>query len=95
MDARIAYANRVPANLDNAEALRDVVQVDAQQATNNPPYRPKFAYLNARTLMRFGQIADAEPLYRRVSSVHMHRRHGRRRGLRRSEQHHGRPGAFR
>lgn len=30
MDARIAYSNRVPQNLDDATALRDVAQVDAE-----------------------------------------------------------------
>lgn len=66
MDARIAYANRVPANLDNETTLRDVVQVDAEHPENNPPYRPKFAYLNARTLLRFGHVAEAEQLLRRI-----------------------------
>ncbi len=70
MDARIAYANRVPRNLDNETALRDVVQIDTQHPENNPPYRPKFAYLNARTLLRFGQVRDAEALYRRILEVY-------------------------
>ncbi len=70
MDARIAYANRVPRNLDNESALRDVVQIDSQHPENNPPYRPKFAYLNARTLLRFGQVVEAEQLYRRILEVY-------------------------
>ncbi len=70
MDARIAYANRVPRNLDNETALRDVVQIDTQHPENNPPYRPKFAYLNARTLLRFGQVQEAEQLYRRILEVY-------------------------
>ena len=70
MDARIAYANRVPRNLDNETALRDVVQIDTQHTENNPPYRPKFAYLNARTLLRFGRVQEAEALYRRILEVY-------------------------
>lgn len=73
MAARIAYAQRVPGNLDNASALRDVVQVDDEHPENNPPYRPKFAYLNARTLMRFGHIGGnegAEQLYRNILRVY-------------------------
>jgi len=70
MDARIAFANRVPANLDNAEALREVVTPDPAHPENSPPYRPKFAYINARTLMRYGHVRDAEQLYRAILRVY-------------------------
>lgn len=70
MDARIAYANRVPANLDDANALRDVAQVDSEHPENNPPYRPKFAYLNARTLMRYGHVQEAVDLYTRILEIY-------------------------
>jgi tetratricopeptide (TPR) repeat protein len=66
MEARITYANRVPQNLDNESALRDVVQVDNEHPENNPPYRAKFAYLNARTLLRFGHAREAEQLLRGI-----------------------------
>lgn len=66
MDARIAYSNRVPANLDDAAALRDVVQVDSERPENNPPYRAKFAYFNARTLLRYGHTTEAEALYTEI-----------------------------
>jgi tetratricopeptide (TPR) repeat protein len=70
MAARIAYANRVPANHDDANSLRDVAQVDSEHPENNPPYRPKFAYLNARTLMRYGRIQEAEALYTEILRVY-------------------------
>ncbi|MEZ4392152.1 MAG: tetratricopeptide repeat protein [Polyangiales bacterium] len=70
MAARIAYSNRVPQALDDASALRDVAQVDSEHPENNPPYRPKFAYLNARTLMRFGNVQEAEQLYRQILEVY-------------------------
>ncbi len=70
MDARIAYANRVPQNLDNAEALREVVTPDPAHPENNPPYRPKFAYINARTLMRYGHVREAELLLRAILRVY-------------------------
>ena len=70
MDARIAYSNRVPQNLDDATALRDVAQVDAEHPENNPPYRPKFAYLNARTLLRYGHVDEALTLYRSILQLY-------------------------
>ncbi|MFM7243232.1 MAG: tetratricopeptide repeat protein, partial [Planctomycetaceae bacterium] len=66
MEARITYANRVPDNLDNETALRDVVQIDTEHPENSPPYRAKFAYLNARTLLRFGHAREAEALLRGI-----------------------------
>lgn len=66
MAVRIAYSNRVPVNLDTASALADVVTVDAEHPENNPPFRPKFAYLNARTLLRYGHAREAEALYRQI-----------------------------
>src|SRR5439155_616200 len=33
---------------------------------NDPPFRPKFAYLNARTLLRFGHVREAEERLRQV-----------------------------
>jgi len=66
MEARITYANRVPASHDNEAALRDVVQIDPEHPENNPPYRAKFAYLNARTLLRYGHATEAEQLLRGI-----------------------------
>ncbi len=66
MEARITYANRVPDSHDNEAALRDVVQIDNEHPENNPPYRAKFAYLNARTLLRFGHATEAEQLLRGI-----------------------------
>ena len=66
MAVRIAYSNRVPVNLDTASALADVVTVDSEHPENNPPFRPKFAYLNARTLLRYGHAREAEALYRQI-----------------------------
>lgn len=70
MAVRIAYSNRVPVNLDTASALADVVTVDPEHPENNPPFRPKFAYLNARTLLRFGHATDAEALYRQILTAY-------------------------
>lgn len=64
MDARTSYASRVPPSLDNATALADVVA--GEDAANSPPFRSKFAYLNARTLMRFGHITEAERAERQL-----------------------------
>lgn len=66
MEARIAYTNRVPRALDSERGLGEVFSPDPQHPENNPPFRPKFAYLNARTLMRFGHTADAEARYRQI-----------------------------
>ncbi|MDB4927522.1 MAG: domain protein putative component of TonB system [Myxococcaceae bacterium] len=70
MDVRIAYSNRIPPNLDTASALAEVVTVDAEHPDNNPPFRPKFAYLNARTLLRYGHAREAEALYREILRVY-------------------------
>jgi tetratricopeptide (TPR) repeat protein len=70
MDVRIAYSNRIPPNLDTASALAEVVTVDTEQPQNNPPFRPKFAYLNARTLHRFGHAREAEALYNEILTVY-------------------------
>lgn len=71
MQARVAYStNRALASQDNAAALRDVVQIDSAHPENNPPYRPKFAYLNARTFMRYGHLREAEELYRRILDLY-------------------------
>lgn len=68
MDVRLAYSNRVPAALDTAQALADVVA--GEDAANSPPFRPKFAYLNARTLLRYGHVPQAEALYREILNVY-------------------------
>ncbi len=68
MDTRLAYANRVPASLDNPTALADVVA--GEDPNNSPPFRPKFAYLNARTLLRFGHVTQAVSLYREILDVY-------------------------
>ncbi len=70
MAVRIAFSNRVPVNLDTASALTDVVTVDNEHPENNPPFRPKFAYLNARTLLRYGHAREAEALYRQILQVY-------------------------
>jgi tetratricopeptide (TPR) repeat protein len=66
MEARVAYTNRVPRALDSARGLGEVFSADPEHPENNPPFRPKFAYLNARTLLRYGHVADAERLYRQI-----------------------------
>lgn len=70
MDVRIAFSNRVPVNLDTASALAEVVSVDPEHPENNPPFRPKFAYLNARTLLRYGHATEAETLYNQILEVY-------------------------
>jgi hypothetical protein len=68
MDVRIAYSNRVPTSLDTATALADVVS--GEDPNNSPPFRPKFAYLNARTLFRYGHAREAEALYNEILTVY-------------------------
>ncbi len=61
MDARVEYSSRVPAALDR------------QAATDGRwggPLRARFALLNARTLLRFGHIAQAELFYGEILSVY-------------------------
>jgi TolA-binding protein len=70
MDARNAYRSRVPPPLDSPEALREVVQTDSEHPENNPPFRSKFDFLNARTLYRYGHITEAETEYRRILREH-------------------------
>ncbi len=60
MAARVAFAQRVPASQDTMAALHDVVDADPTDTASLPPYRPKFAYLNARTELWFGHIGDAD-----------------------------------
>ncbi len=66
MDARIAFSNRVPRALDSEQGLREVFTPDPAHPESNPPFRAKFAYLNARTLLWYGQVREAEALYRQV-----------------------------
>jgi tetratricopeptide (TPR) repeat protein len=66
MDARIAFTNRVPRALDSENGLREVFTPDPAHPESNPPFRAKFAYLNARTLLWYGQVRDAEALYRQI-----------------------------
>ncbi len=65
MEARNLYVARVPAALDNAASLRDVIAADADEGAR-PPFRAKFAYLNARTMYRYGHSQDAETRYRQL-----------------------------
>jgi tetratricopeptide (TPR) repeat protein len=57
--ARLLYGSRVPAALDRAEQLADVVAADAPRE-RAAPFHEKFAYLHARTLVAFGRGAEAE-----------------------------------
>ncbi|MEI8255401.1 MAG: hypothetical protein WCJ30_06970, partial [Deltaproteobacteria bacterium] len=66
MDARIAFSNRVPRALDSEAGLREVFTPDRDHPESNPPFRSKFAYLNARTLLWYGQVREAETLYRQI-----------------------------
>jgi len=65
MQARVSYTGRVPRSLDSARGLEGVFASDGNRA-NEPPFRPKYAYINARTLMRFGHLAEAEAKYRQI-----------------------------
>ncbi|MFO0604946.1 MAG: hypothetical protein U0324_17320 [Polyangiales bacterium] len=62
-DARLAYERRVPAALDVPEQLAEVVANDVPDA-QRAPYRDKFAWQRARTLVAFGRAGEAEPLLR-------------------------------
>lgn len=65
MDARIAYVRRVPRGQDSPRGLAEVFQSDGNPL-NDPPFRSKFAYLNARTNLRYGHTRDAEEAYRYI-----------------------------
>jgi tetratricopeptide (TPR) repeat protein len=65
MDARISYVRRVPRPQDSARGLSGVFQSDGNPL-NDPPFRSKYAYLNARTQMRFGHTREAEEAYRGI-----------------------------
>ncbi|MDP3220733.1 MAG: hypothetical protein Q8S73_41990 [Deltaproteobacteria bacterium] len=70
IDLRNAYIDRVTPELDVASALSDAVAPDAERIDVVPPFRSKFAYLNARTLWRFGHTAEAEVGYRSTLATH-------------------------
>lgn len=70
IDLRRAYVDRVPAAADTATALGRVATIDTENPERNPPWRPKFAYLNARTLMRFGHAVEAEAQYRSILATY-------------------------
>lgn len=65
MEARIAYVRRVPRGQDSPRGLAEVFQSDGNPL-NDPPFRSKFAYLNARTQMRYGHVREAEEGYRYI-----------------------------
>lgn len=65
MEARVAYVRRVPRRQDSLAGLGEVFQAD-ENRLNNPPFRSKFAYLNARTQLRYGHVRDAEAAYRSI-----------------------------
>jgi tetratricopeptide (TPR) repeat protein len=70
IDLRTAYIERVAPELDIAAALGDAVAPDAERPDASPPFRAKFAYLNARTMWRFGHAAEAEAAYRATLATH-------------------------
>ncbi|MFO0627454.1 MAG: tetratricopeptide repeat protein [Polyangiales bacterium] len=63
------YLARVPARLDDAASLSEVVPEDAAPG-NAPPFGPKFSYLHARTLLRYGHAQEAEAQYLRIVQGH-------------------------
>jgi tetratricopeptide (TPR) repeat protein len=65
MEARISYVRRVPRGQDSPRGLAEVFSSDGNPL-NDPPFRSKFAYLNARTNMRFGHTREAEEGYRYI-----------------------------
>ena len=64
IEARDRYAERVRRDRDDASALAEVVQSDPAHPESSPPFRLTFAYLNARTMLRFGHADEAERRYR-------------------------------
>jgi tetratricopeptide (TPR) repeat protein len=65
MEARISYVRRVPRGQDSPRGLAEVFSSDGNPL-NDPPFRSKFAYLNARTNLRYGHARDAEEGYRYI-----------------------------
>ncbi len=66
--ARMDYPAR-PRELDDAASLAEVVPEGAPPG-NAPPFGPKFSYLHARTLLRFGHVPEAEAQYERIVQGH-------------------------
>lgn len=69
MEARAAYVRRVPGPVDTAESLREVLVIDPDHVERNPPFSLRFEHVNARALLRFGHLVDAERALRSVLQV--------------------------
>lgn len=66
VDLRLAYIDRVSVESDRMEMFDGVVTPDAEHRESTPPFRWTFAYLNARTQLRFGYVLEAETGYRAI-----------------------------